>query len=154
MSDALQRQRHAEGSRDSELPPTRTQTTFSLSSLFRLVTWIAVCLALGSAVPVLVAALAFVSIPALLRATDAAAHYTGRGGNLSIGRKIGLFLRSLGIVFMVVIAAIATFVLLLWVAGPMTAPAGGAFVGVGVLALVLPALFVGGWLFMKSWPRQ
>jgi len=128
------------------------ERTFSLSSLMLVVTWVAVCLGVASAVPGLGILLGIASAPALLRVTFMSAHRTVRGDILTTGEKVGFFIGSLALMFVIGLAAAATF----WATcTAIILPTqrlewlGPAFLIGGVAGLL-----VAGWLLIKTWPKR
>lgn len=130
------------------------QRTFSLSSLFLVVTLAAVCLGVFAAAPGLGIFLAIISTPALARTAFVSSRRAQTGASMSVGQKLLSFAGALGIVAVTVVTAsgIAVLTTCFTVLGGMAVGmrensvftlafiAGGA-VGVGLIACVLYALW-------------
>lgn len=128
--------------------------TFSLSSLFLVITLAAICLGVFAAAPGLGIFLAIVSTPALARTVVVSSRRAQTGASMSVGQKLLNFAGALGVVAVTVVTAsgIAMLTTCFTVLGGMAVGArenlvfpfafivGGA-VGIGLITCVLYALW-------------
>jgi multisubunit Na+/H+ antiporter MnhB subunit len=132
------------------------ESTFALSTLFLIITLIAVCLGVIGLAPGLGLPLIVVVTLALVRTRAVSKRQAGPAG-LSSGDKVGAFLGSAGIVVLVLVAAGIAFEAACWascgsiylVGGEK---AGGAAIIVGLIAGVAAAVAISGVLLRSTWP--
>jgi len=129
--------------------------TFALSSLFLFITLISVCLGVFVAVPGLGILLAILTVPALVRASVLASRDRAQSGGENVGNKVAYFLSSLGVVFLIALAGVASFFAACFVACPIVmATESEGLVGFFMIVAGLIALTVVGRLLYKTWPRR
>ena len=135
--------------------PVAPVSSFSLASLFLIITLISVCLGVAAVAPGLIVPLVIVVTLALIRTIAEASHYKATGDRPDAWRKIGLFIASIGVVMLVGIAAIIAFNIACWSICGLGLAAGGSeaiivvSIGCGVLAAIVCAV----WLLKKTWPK-
>ena len=86
------------------------QRTFTLSSLFLVMTLIAVCLGVAVQLPGLGIPLAILCTPALIRTMLIRARRRAKGRSMTAGEKVLVFLGSLAVVTTIAVAAGGAFV--------------------------------------------
>jgi len=155
MTDPLNRRFDRDALRDTASPCTRAGVTFSLSSLFLVVTLAAVGLRVTMSVPEWRIPLAILSVPALARVTLISAHRRERGGTLSRWEKVGFYFGSMGADFVIAVAAIVVYhVALLFVAVALMGYPIRTVWMIGRLGSLALAACVVMWLLVKTWPRR
>lgn len=92
------------------VPPVPLQRTFTLSSLFLVMTLIAVCLGVAVQVPGLGIPLAILCTPALIRTMLIRSRRRAKGRSMTAGDKVLAFLGSLAVVTTIAVAAGGAFV--------------------------------------------
>jgi len=134
--------------------------TYSLSTLFLLVTLACVLLGISAAAPGLGIPLAVMALPALIR-TFASARVKGKDiASVSAPQAIGAFVLSLGVVFLVVIAAsiaflAACFVTCVGLAATSKLSSGSNYVMIFAFGVPgLFALYVAIRLLIRTWPGR
>lgn len=85
-------------------------TTFELSSLMLVIALIAVCLGVTVEAPGMGVPMAIIATIALGRTSRFNAHYRTLGTRLSVGEKLAIFMSTVAIVYLVIIAGIVAFV--------------------------------------------
>ena len=129
-------------------------STYSLSTLFLVITLISVCLGVVVAAPGLGVPLIILSVPALFR--TAAWKRTRVDGQSTTGQRIAAFVGSLGLVFLIIVAGIIAFQIACWASCVAAITIGGQNQSVFIVGLVISALiglFVSARLFRKTWPQ-
>lgn len=155
MTDPLQPAPDRDVPRNIAFLRTRAGVTFSLSSLFLIVTLVAVGFRVTEHRPEWRIPLAILSVPALARVLLIAAHRCERGRTLSGWEKVGFYLGSIGTDLVVVLAAIVVYyVSLLFVAVALIGFPSSTVWMVGRLISLVAAGCVGMWLLVRTWPRQ
>lgn len=131
--------------------------SFSLSTLFLMMTLI--CVSLGAIVTAPGLGIPFVVlvIPAFVRTTFATRRTTSASGRWTRGERIAKFTGSLSLMLLIGVAGVIAFQVACWSSCWGVAVAGG-----GENAAFLTGLWVGGgagvlaigWLLWKTWPKQ
>lgn len=125
------------------VPPVPMQRTFTLSSLFLVMTLIAVCLGVAVQLPGLGIPLAILCTPALIRTMLIRARRRAKGRSMTAGEKVLVFLGSLAVVTTIAVAAGGAFVAVcfsLGLAGFSVSLGGSSSTRLGA------ALFIAGWV--------
>jgi hypothetical protein len=139
-----------------------SQQTFGLSTLFLVITVIAVCLGVFVAAPGLGILLAVIAVPAFVRTSAAtSAQERAAGRPVDVPDKVGLFLGSVGVILLIGLAGFGAFFAACWASCAALSVTGAFRGGGGNAALVWINLFAGGialafvvWLIRKTWPRR
>ncbi len=134
---------------------TDASRTYSLSTLFLLVTMAAVLCGITAVAPGLGIVLMILAVPALVRTFAYSAGQKNMGKRVMPYENLAMFLLSMGIVFLIIIAASIAFVAACFVS--VIAPAnqlGSAALGPAMIISGAVALFVAGFLFVKTWPKR
>jgi hypothetical protein len=139
-----------------------TRPTFGLSTLFLVITVVAVCLGAFVAAPGLGILLAVIAVPAFVRTSAAtSAQEQSAGRPVDVPDKVGLFLGSIGVVLLIGLAGFGAFFAACWASCAALSVTGAFRGGGGDAALVWINLFAGGialalvvWLLRKTWPRR
>jgi multisubunit Na+/H+ antiporter MnhB subunit len=136
---------------------TRGQNTYSLSTLFLIITVVCVFCGLIASAPGLGVPLAVLITPALIRTLVVTRIQRSQGMQATVESKISAFFSSLGVVILVLFAAAAAFFAACSAVGLglLSSPAFSA--GGLVLALIagtIMALVVGGWILGRTWPTR
>jgi hypothetical protein len=133
--------------------------------LFLFITVVAVCLGVGLAAPGLGILLAVLSVPAFVRASAWAKREEAAGRPADVADRVGLFIGSIGLVFVIALAGCAAFLAACWVSCAAAAglhgsdkygfpTGGGAFLWIGWITGGCLAIALVVWLFWKTWPRR
>lgn len=138
--------------------PTRGPWTYSLSTLFLIVTLAGVCFGLIAAAPGLGILISVLVAPALVRTFAISRVHRAKGEKLSTEQKIGGFLMSLAIMIAIVVAAAAAIVAAV-AAICFSLQNSRSMSGDAQLTLALGvggtlALIVSIWIFIRTWPRR
>ena len=131
--------------------------TFSLSTLFLVMTLISVGMGVMVAAPGLGIPLVIISVPALFRTSAASRRTKPVNVKWTNSERVAAFMGSLGIMFLIAIAGVVAFQIACWSSCWGVAMLGGgensAFItgiwvggGAGVLAII--------WLIWRTWPRR
>jgi hypothetical protein len=139
-----------------------SQSTFGLSTLFLVITVIAVCLGVFVAAPGLGILLAVIAVPAFVRTSAAtSAQEQSAGRPVDVPDKVGLFLGSIGIMLLIGLAGFGAFFAACWASCAALSVTGAFRRGGGNSGLLLVNLFAGGialalvgWLLWKTWPHR
>jgi hypothetical protein len=146
------------------LHQNRAAGSFGLSTLFMFITLLAVCLGVGLAAPGLGILLGVLGVPAFFRASAWTAREKAAGRAPDAADRFGLFLGSLGIIFVIGLAGCIAFLAACWVSC-LAVEASGTFRGgsfgitdAGIILINVVAgglaLLLFGWLLWKTWPRR
>jgi hypothetical protein len=133
-----------------------TSKTFSLTSLFLVMTLVAVGAGVFAAAPGLGILFAIVATPALIRTVVISAKQKSRGRAASPGQKVAAFLGSIGVVLLVLLSigvALLTACLTAC-AGFLLDPKDGRLMTVGIVVGGVAGLGLAGWLLWLIWRWQ
>lgn len=155
----------SDGSTAKGVPPQampagvgRGPGTFSLATLMLLVTLAAVLCGLTAVAPGLGIPLAVLVTPALIRTFAATNVRRAQGLEPTAEAKIGMFLASIGLMVLIMIAGFAVFFVGCCATFSMASANSGNFSNSRIVAAtVLTFVAVVGvmiWLFIKYWPRR
>ena len=141
--------------------PIAKPQQFSLATLLLVTALIAVCLALFRSAPILGVIYLLLAVPAFVRTVLLAQREKRHGGRLTAAEKVAVFLGSIAVVVVVIIAALVMG-WLVFLAGLAVAMLGHALSDQAVVGAVFTgailAVFVGiltGWhMFRISWPSR
>ena len=135
--------------------PVAPVSSFSLASLFLVVTLISVCLGVATVAPGLIVPLVIVVTLALIRTVAATSRHKSVGEGRDVLQKVSSFFVSVGVVLLVGLAALIAFNIACWSLCGLGMAAGaspdilGFSIGSGVLAAIVCAI----WLLRKTWPK-
>ena len=128
--------------------------TFSLSTLFLVITLIGVFLGVVAAAPGMGVLLLFVVLPAMIRTFAATGRSKQFGERPTVGDKLGAFAISIGVVLLVGVAAFIAFNVACWsLCGLAVATKSEALFVVSIGGGIVAAIAIAGWLLWKTWPR-
>jgi hypothetical protein len=96
-----------QGVKPPPLPPTRGPMTYSLSTLFLIVTVAGICFGLIAIAPGLGIPIAVLLVPALFRTFEISSYRRARGERLTWEDKIGSFLATLVGILLLIVAGLA-----------------------------------------------
>ena len=134
-------------------PPRRSPQSFALSSLFLMVTLIAVCMGVAVAAPGMAVVLLIVVVPALVRTFAATNRDEHVGDNPTVADKLANFVISIGLVLLVCVAAFIAFNVACWsLCGLAAVTRSEALIVISIGGGVLAAIACAGWLLWKTWP--
>jgi hypothetical protein len=136
--------------------------TYSLSTLFLIVTLAGVCFGLIAAAPVLGIPVTVLIVPALIRTFTTARRQQARGERPTAEEKIGSFFASMGLILAIVMgAAIAFFAACSVVGFGLAAgiknpdsPAGAVMIYLALVAGLVAAVTVGVWGYIYDRKRS
>lgn len=138
--------------------PTRGPWTYSLSTLFLIVTLAGVCFGLIAAAPGLGIPVAVLIAPAFIRTLVITAQRRAHGDKPTAEEKVGGFFASLAIVLAIVLAAGAAFFAACSVVCLTTVNSrrmsDGTMVALALGAGAIVALPVGIWILVRTWPKR
>ena len=133
--------------------------TYSLTTLFLILTLI--CVSLGAIVTAPGLGIPFVvlSVPALIRTWAASPQSPLSDSSWTVRRRIGKFLNSIGVMFLIAIAGIIAFQLACWTScfgvAALTGEKGfETALWTGITIGSAAGLFLMGYLIRRSWPRR
>lgn len=136
-------------------PAQADSHTFSLSTLFLIMTLICVGVGTIVAAPGLGIPLVVIVIPAFFR-TSAARRTASRAGEWTIGNRIAMFAGSLGVMLLIGIAGFIAFQIACSTScfGTMATGAGETAFIIGITVGAVAGLGTIGWLIWKTWPTR
>jgi hypothetical protein len=135
--------------------PVAPVSSFSLASLFLVITLISVCLGVITLAPGLSIPLVIIVTLALIRTFAATARHKSVGERPDALQKVGSFAVSTGIVLLIGVSSVIAFNIACWSLCGLGMAAGGSeaiiflSIGGGVLAAIICAV----WLLRKTWPK-
>ena len=133
--------------------PAATQS-FSLSTLFLVITLIGVWLGVAAAAPGIGVLLLVAVLPAAVRTFAATGRSKQFGDRPTVGDKLGAFAVSMGIVLLVCVAAFIAFNVACWsLCGLAVVTQSEALIVVSIGGGIVAAVACAGWLLWKTWPR-
>src|SRR5262245_38737788 len=140
---------------------TRGPATFSLSTLFLIVTLAGVCFGLIAAAPGLGIPVTVLVVPAMIRTLAETRQQQRLGERPTTEHKIGNFFESLAVILAVIVAAGVAFFTACSVIGfglgaftKFESPAFGVVVVLALGAGLLAAVFVTVLIFKRTWPQR
>jgi hypothetical protein len=146
-----------QGVKPPPLPPMRGPMTYSLSTLFLIVTLAGVCFGLIAAAPVLGIPLAVLMVPALLRTFEISSERKARGEEPGVEKLIGSFLSTfVSIVLLIVAAGAALCAAFFALCISMNRPSGPSptelLIAIGFAIGAAATFLAANWLFKRAGP--
>jgi hypothetical protein len=133
----------------------RDERTFTLSTLFLFVTLVSVCMGAIMAAPGIGIPLTVFAVMAFGRASQVSVYQQAAGRPLTIGHKVGAFVSSLLLAFLVFVAAIVAFAgALILVCTPFFATEARIVWPLLWGLIALTAGTFGFWLMRRRWTNQ